>query len=43
MSCVGRGLAMGRSAVQGFPPECLNLFMVSEVRSASEEAKGPNP
>jgi hypothetical protein len=28
LSCVGRGLAMGLSPLQGILPKCLNRFMV---------------
>jgi hypothetical protein len=32
-SCVGRGLAISRSHVQGILPKCLNGFIASEVNS----------
>jgi len=40
---VGRGIAMGRSPVQGVLPKCLNVFIVLEVNSESEQTRGPNP
>jgi hypothetical protein len=36
LSCVGRGLEMGRSPAQGVPSRCLNGFMVWEVSSEWE-------
>jgi len=42
LSCVGTGLAIGQSPVQGFLPKRLNGFVVSEVNSDSEQASGPN-
>jgi hypothetical protein len=33
LSCVGRGLAICRSPVQGILPKCLNGFIVTEVNS----------
>jgi hypothetical protein len=33
--CESRGLATGRSLVQGILPKCLKKFMVSEVNSES--------
>jgi hypothetical protein len=41
--CVGRGLAIGQSPVQGVPLKCLNGVTFSEVNSDSEKAIGPNP
>jgi hypothetical protein len=43
LSCVDRGLAVGRSPVQGVLPKCLKEFIVSEVNSALEQAREPNP
>jgi hypothetical protein len=37
------GLSMGRSPFQGVLPKCLEGFIVSEVTSDLDEAKGPNP
>jgi hypothetical protein len=34
---------MGQSLVKGLLPKCLNRFIVSEVNSESEQARGPNP
>jgi hypothetical protein len=34
---------MGRSLVQGALLKCLKGFIVSEVKSDSERARGPNP
>jgi hypothetical protein len=42
LSCVGRGLAVGRSPLQGTLPICLIGFIVSEVNSESEQPRGPN-
>jgi hypothetical protein len=42
LSCVGPGLAMGRSPVQGVLPENLNGLVVSEVNFNLEQARGPN-
>jgi hypothetical protein len=36
-------LAMNRSLVQGVLPNCLKGFILSEVYSESEQARGPNP
>jgi len=41
LSCVDRGLAMGRSPVQGALPKFLNAYISSEVNHISEEAVGP--
>jgi len=41
--CVGTGLSVGRFPVQGTLPNCLNGFMVFDVNSETEQAKGPNP
>jgi hypothetical protein len=41
--CVGRGLTMGRSPVQGVLQTCLKGFIVSKCFSDSEQARGPNP
>jgi len=42
LSCVGRGLVVDRFHEQGFLPDCLKGFMVSEVNSESEQARGQN-
>jgi hypothetical protein len=42
LSCIGRGLAMGRFAVQGMLLTCLNGFIISEIYYESEQAKGIN-
>jgi hypothetical protein len=42
LSCESTGLAMVRSSVQGVLPECLNVFIVSEICSESEQGRGPN-
>jgi hypothetical protein len=42
LSCVGRGLAMHRSPIQGDLEKCLNGFIFSEVSSELEQARGPN-
>jgi len=36
LSCVGTGLVVGRSPIQGVPTKCLNEFIVSEVNPESE-------
>jgi len=38
-----RGLATGRSPIQGVLPKCQNGFTVLEVNSESEQDRGPNP
>jgi len=43
LSRVGRGLAMGRSPVQGDLPKILKVFVASEVNFIMEQARGPNP
>jgi hypothetical protein len=43
LSCVGRGLAMSRSPVEGVQPQYLKGFIVSEVNHESEQARGSNP
>jgi hypothetical protein len=43
LCCVGRGLAIGPSPIQGDLPKCLNVFIVPEVNSDSEQARGSNP
>jgi hypothetical protein len=43
LSCVGGGLAMGRSPVQGVLQKCLNWFIISEINSKWEHARKPNP
>jgi hypothetical protein len=43
LSCLGRGLAMARSLVQGILQKCLKRFIVSEVNSESEQIRGPKP
>jgi hypothetical protein len=43
LSCVGTGLGMSRSPVQGVLPKCLKGFIVSAVKSELEEVRGPNP
>jgi len=40
--CVCRGLAEGHSLFWGVLPKCLKVFIVPEVNSDSEEARGPN-
>jgi hypothetical protein len=43
--CVGTGRAMGRSTFQGDLPKYTSIkeFIVSEVYSKLEQARGPNP
>jgi hypothetical protein len=43
LSCVGLGLAMGWSPVQGVLPKWLNGFIVSEVNSQPEQTRELNP
>jgi hypothetical protein len=43
LSCVGRGLAKGRTPVQRDLPKYLNGFIVSEANTEQEQARGPNP
>jgi hypothetical protein len=43
LSCVGTGLAMGRSPIQGAVPICLQVLTVPKVNSESEFSRGPNP
>jgi len=43
LSCVGTGLAIGRSPIQGALPQRLNGFIVSEFYSDSDQARGANP
>jgi hypothetical protein len=45
LSCVGTDLSMGRSLIQGILPEFISGFIISEVNSKSEQARGhrPNP
>jgi hypothetical protein len=40
LHCVGRGLAMGRSPIQGVLPKRPNGFVVSEVNSELERTTG---
>jgi len=42
LSCVGRGLAMGRSPTQGVLSKYLKGFRVPELICASEQAWGLN-
>jgi hypothetical protein len=42
-SYTGRGLAMGRSPIQGVVLKCQNGFLGSEVKSELEQARGSNP
>jgi len=42
LSCLGRGLALGRSIVQVVLPKCMQGFVVSEVNSEWEETRGTN-
>jgi hypothetical protein len=39
LTCVCRGLAMGGSPIQGVLPKRLNVFVVSEFISVSEQAR----
>jgi hypothetical protein len=39
LSCVGRGLAMGRSVCPEVLPKCLNGFTVSEVNSETDQGE----
>jgi hypothetical protein len=43
LSCVGRGLAVGRSPVKRVLPKRLKEFIVSEVKFELEQARGPDP
>jgi hypothetical protein len=44
LSYVGSGLATGRSAVQGVPPNVLKwIHKFQKSNSESEQARGPNP
>jgi len=43
LSCIDRGLAMGRSPIQGVQSNYLKDLVVSDVNSESEQARGPNP
>jgi len=43
VSCVGRGLAIGRSTAQGILPKCPKGFIFSVVNSDWEQPRGPNP
>jgi hypothetical protein len=43
LSCVGRGLQMGRFPLEGVLPKCLNGFRISEVDSELEGRRRPNP
>jgi len=36
LSCIGNGLAIGRSPIQGVIPRCLDKFVVPEINSESE-------
>jgi hypothetical protein len=42
LSCVGRRLAMGRSAAQSVLPRCMKGFIVSEVNFELEQTRTPN-
>jgi len=42
LSCVDKGLAMNRFSIKGVLLKCLNSFIVSEVKSELEQARGPN-
>jgi len=44
LSCVGRGLAMGRSPVQAVLPTCPKIdAWLQKSNSDSEQSRGPNP
>jgi hypothetical protein len=38
LSCVGKGLEMGRSPIQGVLPKCPKRFIASELNFESEQA-----
>jgi hypothetical protein len=43
LSCVNRGLAVGRSPIQGVLPKYQKGFNVPEVHSESEQVRELNP
>jgi hypothetical protein len=43
LSCVGRGLAFGRSPVQGVLPTVQYVRKFQKINSEPEQAKRPNP
>jgi hypothetical protein len=40
--CIGRSLEMGQSPIQGVLSKCVKGFIVSEVTSEFEQARGLN-
>jgi hypothetical protein len=43
LSCVGRGLAVGRFAIHRILPKCLERFRVARVNSVPEQARASCP
>jgi hypothetical protein len=41
LSCVGKGLVIGRSPIQGVLPKCLKEFIVSKFISNQNRPEGP--